>query len=220
MRCGPQDSSRVAAGNLGFLSSCDRKLREPPELPKGSQASFRVSRGNSAITLESLQGNLASSRIEGGMSCFFSSCGRKPGYLLNCDGDLREPLVLPKGSQAFFRVAREKLGLISNCCRGIRPHLELRWETQDSSQIATGISGFLSSCDGNISEPLVLPQGSQASFGVSRGTSGFLSSCCMGNGASYLVDAGSLRFLSNCDRDLGVPLKLQQSGQASSHVEA
>ena len=145
MRCGPQDSSRVAAGNSGFLSSCDRNLGEPPELPKGSQASFQVVRGNSAITLESLQGNLASSRIEWGMSCFFPSCGRKPGYLLNCDRDLREPLVLPKGSQAFFRVARGKLGLISNCCRGIRPHLELRWETKGSTTVSTGISGFLSS---------------------------------------------------------------------------
>ena len=178
MRCGPQDSSRVAAGNSGFLSSCDRNLREPPELPKGSQASFRVSRGNSATTLESLQGNLASSRIEGGMSCFFSSCGRKPGYLLNCDGDLREPLVLPKGSQAPFRVVRGNLGLISNCFRGIQT--QVRWETWNSSRIATGILGFLSSCNGDVSEPLVLPQGSQASFGVSRGTSGFLSSCCQG----------------------------------------
>ena len=32
--------SRVAAGSLGFLLSCDRNLREPLVLLQGSQASY------------------------------------------------------------------------------------------------------------------------------------------------------------------------------------
>ena len=95
MRCGLQDSSRVAAGNSGFLSSCDRNLGEPPELPKGSQASFQVVRGNLAITLESLQGNLASSRIEWGDVVFFPELRQ----------EARVPLELRQGPQGTSCVA-------------------------------------------------------------------------------------------------------------------
>ena len=43
--------SQVVAGSLGLLSSYDRDLREPLELQKCSQASFRVARGNSGLLL-------------------------------------------------------------------------------------------------------------------------------------------------------------------------
>ena len=43
------DTSRVVARNSGFLSSGHGCLREPLELHKGSQAPFRVLRGNSGL---------------------------------------------------------------------------------------------------------------------------------------------------------------------------
>ena len=67
------------------------------------------------------------------------------GFLLSCDGDLREPLILPQGSQVSFRDARGSVGLFSSRCRGIGPHLKLKQETQGSSPFGTGILGFLSS---------------------------------------------------------------------------
>ena len=41
--------SQVAAGSLGFLSSCDRDLRDPLLLPRGNQASFQAARGTSGF---------------------------------------------------------------------------------------------------------------------------------------------------------------------------
>ena len=48
------------------------------------------------------------------------------GLLSSCDGDLREPLLLPRGSQASIHVARGTSGFLLNHCREIGPHLELR----------------------------------------------------------------------------------------------
>ena len=41
---------------------------------------------------------------DGGISWFFSSCGRKPWVSSTCDGDLRELLMVPMGSQEYFGV--------------------------------------------------------------------------------------------------------------------
>ena len=62
--------------------------------------------GERGIALESWQGNRASIRIEGGISRFFSSCGRKLWVPSSSDGDLRELLMVPMGSQESFRVVR------------------------------------------------------------------------------------------------------------------
>ena len=56
------------------------------------------------MALESLQGNQASSRIEGGISWFFSCCG----------GNLCFPLELQQGSQVTSNVASGKSSLHSN----------------------------------------------------------------------------------------------------------
>ena len=61
------------------------------------------------------------------------------GFLSSCDRDLREPLILPQGSQASFQVARGTTGFFSSGCWGIWPHLELRQETRGSSPVVTGI---------------------------------------------------------------------------------
>jgi len=57
--------------------------------------------GERGIALDSLQGNPASRRVEEGILRSFSSCGRKPWVSLTCDGDLRELLIVPIGSQEY-----------------------------------------------------------------------------------------------------------------------
>ena len=62
--------------------------------------------GESGIALNSMQGNQASRCIEGGISRTFSSCGRKPLVSSTCDGDLRELLIVPIGSQEYCGLGR------------------------------------------------------------------------------------------------------------------
>ena len=88
------------------------------------------------------------------------------GFLSNCDGDLRDPLVLPQRSQVSVRVARGTWGFLSSRCPRIGPCLEFSWEThlglpikvqlgsQDSSGIEAWNSAFLSSCQRGV-RPLV-----------------------------------------------------------------
>ena len=100
-------------------------------------SSFEGERG---IAIESRQGNWASSRVEGGISRSFSSCGRKLWVPSSCDGDLRELLMVPMGSQVYCGVGRGLSGLHWVWCNGRGPHLKLRWEPQDSSPVLTLIS--------------------------------------------------------------------------------
>ena len=81
LRGGSCGFTQIAVGSLGFLSSCDGDLSEPYMLPHGSQISFQVGKGStgllSVVRFLSLQGIRASSLIERGKSCCFSSCGGK-----------------------------------------------------------------------------------------------------------------------------------------------
>ena len=63
------------------------------------------------IVLESRQGNQASGRIDGGISRSFSSCRRKPWVPSNYDGDLREILMVPMGSQELGGSFRDFTGV-------------------------------------------------------------------------------------------------------------
>ena len=162
--------SQVTAGSLGLLSSYGRYLREPHMLALGSQDSFQVLRGISGFLRRSCIGTRPHYALSGN-TWFFSSYGSKLGVLLkSCDGDLREALILPQGSQVSFHVARGSAGLLSRHCRGIGSHLIC---------IEGGISWHFSSCGRKLSvfssgesvsrEPIMLPQGSQASFPVAIG---------------------------------------------------
>ena len=95
------------------------------------------------ISLQTLQPKRASSRVEGKIAWFLSSCGRKLRVLLNYDGDFRDPLVLLQESPVSMRVARGFSGFLSSWCRVLGPHLELRLQPQVSSPVLTCISGFL-----------------------------------------------------------------------------
>ena len=96
--------SRVAACSSGFLSSCHGPQGTSP-VASGNSSLLSSSEGERGIALEALQGNRASSRIEGGISQCFLNCSRKFGFFSSCIGDLREPSVLPQKSHASFHVA-------------------------------------------------------------------------------------------------------------------
>ena len=59
------------------------------------------------------------SRDEGGVLWVFSSCGASVGFLTRYDGELREPLMWPQGSQVSMRMARGSVSLLSSYGRGI-----------------------------------------------------------------------------------------------------
>ena len=161
------------AGSLGFLSSYGGYLRDPRVFPLGSQASFQVLRGISGFLRRRCSGiepHFALGAGGGGCRGFSRVTTVSLGFLLSCDGDLTEPLVLPQGSQVSFLVVSGSAGLLSSHYRGIRAHLSLR---------EGGISLCFSSCGRKLCvfsrgnsvsrEPLMLPQESQACFQVAFG---------------------------------------------------
>ena len=198
LQWGLQETSRVASGKSSLLSSC---------------------KGERVIALESLQGNQASSHNERGNSGCFLRCNWKFGFLSSCDGDLREPLMLPQVSQASFQFARGTSRYLSSHCRGIGPHLELRHVTQSSSPVAAGILGFLSSFNRGVRPRLMLRQETFA----------FLLSCKSGIMPPVEFGWGTWAFsrgepvesdlLSCCEGILVVPFELVQENQASSRFE-
>ena len=152
--------SRVAAGNLGFLSSCYGYLGEPLELHKGSQASFQVLRGNLGLLLR---------------------CYRRIGAHLTLRGQSLRFSQVVTGSMEFLFSVTGTSGNLSCCHSGGRPPSELQWVPQDSyqvaareSQVVAGNSGLLSSCDRDLRIPLKFQQGSQDLFRVESWKSCFL----------------------------------------------
>ena len=116
VRQGTHGASQVAPGKSSLHSSC---------------------KGKCGIALKSLQGIRASRRVEGEISRSFSSCRQKPLVFLTCDGDLRELLMVPMGSQEYCGVGKGLLGLHWVRCNGSGPHLDLSWEPQGSSPVLT-----------------------------------------------------------------------------------
>ena len=161
----------------------------------------------------------ASSRIEGRISWFFSSCGRSLGFLSSCDGDFRDPFVLPQVSWVSSCAARGLLGFLLSPCRRIGPCLQFSWETQCSSLAVTGMSGFF----------IKVQLGSQALSGVKAWISAFLSSCAKGVRAPVEFRRGIWAFSrgsawetnlpSCCEGILEVPLEPVQGNQDLSRTE-
>ena len=98
-------------------------------------------------------------------------------FLSRYHGELREPLVLPQGSQVSIRVESASMGVLWIHGRGIRPQFTWKVDSQGVSLVAAGSVGSLL-CHGDLRDPLMLFLGSQESFRVVRGLSGFLSSRC------------------------------------------
>ena len=128
------------------------------------------------ISLEMPQRKRASSRIEGWISCFFSSSGRNLGFLSSYEGDFRDPLLWPKESPVSWRVARGFSGFLSSRCWALGPHLELRPEPQVSSPVLTWTSDFLWCFHRGVRPRLVLRHVSPLSSRAGKAVPGFWSS--------------------------------------------
>ena len=140
-------------------------------------------------------------------------------FLSRYQGELREPLVLPQGSQVSIRVASASAGILWSHGRGIRPQFAWKGESQGISLVAAGILGSLQ-----------LPQGREGDSHVVSGKSGILSSCegplgiplelVQATGTAHRVEAGNSGFLSSSDRDIGVPMEIPLGNQMSARVGA
>ena len=91
--------------------------------------------GAHGIALHAVQGNRASSRLEGEVSLFFSSCGGDLGYIL----DLR------RGWPFNPRVCSTKSGLLSSYEGHLRSLFEAWQGKRDASRGESGDPGSLSS---------------------------------------------------------------------------
>ena len=81
--------------------------------------------------------------------------------------NLREPLLLPQGSQVSSQIVREHLRIPLESLQGDR----------FLSPVEVGNSRFLSNFDRDLGVPVEFQQGSQASFRFEAMNSAFLSNC-------------------------------------------
>ena len=91
------------------------------------------------ISLETPQGKLASSRLEGRTSWIFSSCGRCSPLTTGTSGT--HSAGLRKG-QSPWELLGVRSGFHSSQCRGLRPCVESVPEPEASSPVLTWILGF------------------------------------------------------------------------------
>ena len=134
-----------------------------------TQAAFQVSRGNSGLLFRCYRGkrlHLVLSRESHGFSQ--DGVGSLEFHSIY-DGSLREPLLLPQGSQASFQIASGNSRFLSSSCRGICSHHKLRLVTQGSSPVAKGISWFLLSHNMGFRPHLMLRHGTLLSSRVVKG---------------------------------------------------
>ena len=128
------------------------------------------------ISLETLQRKRASSRVEGRISWFISSCSRKLGVPLELRQGPQGPSHVASESPVSMRLARGLSGFLSSRCLVLSPHLELRPQPQGSSKLLTWISRFLWSFHRGVRPHLQWRLASLLSSPAVTVVSGFLSS--------------------------------------------
>ena len=164
------------------------------------------------------------------------------GFLSSCDGDFREPLMLPQGSTSPFKLgggARDCSGVtagesdlilyltgnlwcFSSCGGKLGVPLKFRWGPQVASLLASDKSSFLSSYMGSavlVSTPCreIGPHHTLMgkSHGFSRVATG-LEVRWRPQGASCLA-SGKSSLISSCEGERGRALKSLQGNPTSSH---
>ena len=161
LRKGP--SSRDEEGEPGLFMSCGGTLGVPVDGRRGcrgtSSVALRVSRTLSglgtecAISLEMLQSERASARVEGRISWFFSRCR---GFPLELRWEHQGPARGASGRSSVHSSREGPLGITRKSLPGLR----------SSSGVEAGSSGYLCWADMDQGFPLGWPQGSQASSHV------------------------------------------------------
>ena len=191
--------SREIPPSLLSLESVIDTLYATQEVPRDTRphsilVAFKRKRG---IRLETLLWKRASSHVEGRISWFFSSCGRK----------LEVPLELRQGPQGPACVASEKPGLFSSFEGHVRIPLESLPVNRTVSRVQLVDSVFLSSGDRDLGLLIKVQLGSQASSGVEAWNFAFLSNCQRG-----------VRPPVEFRQGIWASSKDQQESQASRHV--
>ena len=172
------------AGNSGFHSRCDRDLWAPFNCMKGVKPHFEIVEGTRDCSLGAAGTNGLMSRGQGNLLAFggrtesdttsnlaaAAAAVRGLRFFSSYTMELREPLVLPQGSQVSMQVARGLSGFLSSQCRGLGPHLEL-W----LKPVLTWISGYLWSFNRGVRPHLVQSHGSPLASRAVKVVSGFLS---------------------------------------------
>ena len=119
-----------------LFSSGDGYVRELLELHQGCQGPFEAQERRWDFSQDTTL-KRASSRIEGRISWFFSSCGRKLGV----------PLQSRWGPQGPTRVASGKASLHASCEGPLRITVQSVPDPRSSSTTQAATSGFLSIAD-------------------------------------------------------------------------
>ena len=156
--------------------------------------------------------------MEGRISWFLWSCGRKLRVPLELCGELGDPLVFPQEVRSAFELRGEPWDS-SHFTAGM---------SRASSRVEAGTSEFLSISDINLGVSVEFEQGSQASSCVETWNSACLSSCEWGVRPLLELDLESAAFYGGCtwgvsaplccDLILGVPFESVQGHQALSRV--
>ena len=159
------------------------------------------------ISLETLQQERASSRDDGGTSCFFSSCrgilelrrgtqgassvapGKSNLHSI-CEGELGIALKSLEGKETSCRLVSRNSKFLSSGHSGLGVAFQVHPGSQASSGVEANKCALLSSYKGYLLDPIEWPKWSQASCGVLREDSGLLSRPCRKRRASSHNDGG------------------------------
>ena len=106
--------SRVAAGSLGFLSSCERDLMDLLVLPPRSQVSFHVARGTSGILSSHRRGIGLCLEFCWSTQCSCPAAMGISGFLSRFNKAVRPRLVSGHGTLLSSRVVKAVSGLLSS----------------------------------------------------------------------------------------------------------
>ena len=131
-----QASSEVEANISTLLSSWDGYLLGPVDCPKGSQASCGVLREDSGLLSRPCRKRRASSRDDGRILWFFSSCGVTCGVFLelrqgntgclSCwPREVQSPFEVRRGAEDGSRVTTEQIEHTQACVQELR--VPLQW---------------------------------------------------------------------------------------------
>ena len=133
-------SSRVESGMSENFLSCSKGVKDPLKFQRLG-----------VISLETPQRKWASSRLEGGTSCIFSSCGRCSRLTTGTSGTRSGGL---RKGQSPCELLGVLSGFFSSRCRGLKTCVETVLEPEDSSPVLTWILGYLRSVPTGVSPRL------------------------------------------------------------------
>ena len=162
MRWETRGSSQVVVGNSGFLSRFDGDFWAPMHCMKGVKP-LKFGEGALDCSLGPAATKGLMSRGRGNLLVLLELRWGGLRFLCRYPRELREPLVLPQGSQVSIRVVRGSAGLLWSVGRGVRPQITWKGLSQGLSLAETGRLGSLEMRQ-DLREPLILSLASQESF--------------------------------------------------------